>query len=150
MSHYNPTSQRGLAYHCCSKPAFLFADISARKFQNPLKSLTCRLSESLGNNMPGSLEAEVAWERQTVENIARNIKRTKRDSIFIMQSSSWPWYTAIEDWGWGLEEVAGGVDWGWGQLSAKIVFSFFKRENKLNIIIYMLFLSRIEPDILTQ
>lgn len=47
------TCHSGLANHIFSNPAFLFSDISARKSHNPLKSLTSRRSESLGNNMPG-------------------------------------------------------------------------------------------------
>ena len=47
------TCHKGFENHFPSNPAFRLADMSARKFQNPLKSFTSRLSESLGNSIPG-------------------------------------------------------------------------------------------------
>ena len=72
------TCQRGLANQLCSNPAFLFSDMSARKFQNPLKSFTSRLSESLGNNMPGNLALVEPTRRWKLKN---NARRAKIDSI---------------------------------------------------------------------
>ena len=72
------TCQRGLANQLCSNPAFLFSDMSARKFQNPLKSFTSRLSESLGNNMPGNLPLVEPMRRWKMEN---KVRRAKIDSI---------------------------------------------------------------------
>lgn len=47
------TCHSGLANHIFSKPPFLLTELSARKSHMPLRSLTSRLSESLGNNIPG-------------------------------------------------------------------------------------------------
>ena len=47
------TCESGLENHFSSNPACRSRDVSARKFQMPLKSFTSLLSDSLGYNIPG-------------------------------------------------------------------------------------------------
>ena len=74
------TCHKGFENHFPSNPAFRLADMSARKFQNPLKSFTSRLSESLGNSIPGISK----FEERALKGKCKKTHSQYNTSIFIM------------------------------------------------------------------
>ena len=83
----------------------------------------------------------------------KELKETPSSSCRVRADNTLPVGTGARVGGW-LGELAGGLGvWGWGQLSAKIVYFFQEtvryslllfliKENRLNIIIYILFKNR--------
>lgn len=74
------TCHKGFENHFPSNPAFRLADMSARKFQNPLKSFTSRLSESLGNSIPGISK----FEERALKGKCKKTHSQYNTSIFFM------------------------------------------------------------------
>lgn len=113
------TCHKGFENHFPSNPAFRLADMSARKFQNPLKSFTSRLSESLGNSIPGISK----FEERALKKKCKKTHSQYNTSIFFMPKNVYAEQSRSPlQWGRG-----GGEDKN-GRLQIQICLHFFFKQ----------------------